>query len=225
MKLLVVEDDPRISALLVKGLARAGHVADVAPTAAEARRLAADGSYDVILLDVMLPDGDGFDLCRTLREEGDPTPVLMLTARDGVEDKVGGLGAGADDYLTKPFAFEELVARLQALARRPRDTLRPAGPVRAGALELDPATGAARCAGVPVNLTPRLFAVLELLARNAGRVVDRDTLLARAWQTDFEPEANVVEAAVARLRAKLARCAGGRVRIGTVRGRGYRLEA
>lgn len=225
MKVLVIEDDTRIGALLKKGLARFGHVAEVAESARTGYQRIEDGAYDVVVLDVKLPDEDGFSVLAKLRQMGYDTPVLMLTARDSVEDKVRGLKIGADDYLTKPFAFEELMARLQALVRRPPAMSQSSSKLQVSGLEVDPVTGEASYRGVRLELSAKQLAVLEYLMRHAGQVVSRETLLDRVWESDFEPMANVVDAAVARLRAKLDPLTKDRGSlIKTVRGRGYKIE-
>jgi DNA-binding response OmpR family regulator len=191
-------------------------------TAAEALDAVASASYDVIVLDVMLPGGhDGFSVCSELREGGMSTPVLMLTARDSVDDRVRGLEAGADDYLVKPFAFRELVARIRAVTRRhqPRSSV-----VEVGEVRLDAAAWSVTVAGQPVAMTPKEFAILELLMQNAGRLLTRSQIEEHVWDTDLHTESNLLEVYIARLRRKLA--AGGATDlITTIRGAGYRLEA
>lgn len=224
MKLLVVEDDQRLAELLSRGLKSSGHVVDVAGCAAKGWRLVDDGHYDVIILDVKLPDEDGFSLCQRLRKAQVQTPVMMLTARDSIDDKVTGLSSGADDYLTKPFSFAELNARLSALQRRlPQFDGRTV--VRVGKVELQPDTFVVKQDGVPIDLTAREFALLELLMRNAGHVMTKEVILNRVWSTDADPVANVVEAVIARLRQKLNINTKGKPFIKTVRGLGYKVEA
>lgn len=223
MKLLVVEDDARLADLLNRGLKSTGHVVDTADCAAEGWRLVHEGHYDVIILDVKLPDEDGFSLCQRLRKAEVVTPIMMLTARDSIDDKVTGLSAGADDYLTKPFSFAELNARLSALQRRlPQydDTT----VVRVGDVELHPDTFVVKRAGIPIDLTAREFALLELLMRNSGHVMTKEMILNRVWSTDADPVANVVEAVIARLRQKLDTGKQAPPFIKTVRGLGYKVE-
>jgi DNA-binding response OmpR family regulator len=222
MRVLVVEDDRRLARALMRGLREAGLRADAVGTAAEALAAVASASYDVIVLDVMLPGGhDGFSVCSELREGGMSTPVLMLTARDSVDDRVRGLEAGADDYLVKPFAFRELVARIRAVTRRhqPRSSV-----VEVGEVRLDAAAWSVTVAGQPVAMTPKEFAILELLMQNAGRLLTRSQIEEHVWDTDLHTESNLLEVYIARLRRKLA--AGGATDlITTIRGAGYRLEA
>lgn len=222
MKLLVVEDDTRLADLLNRGLRSGGHVVDVAGLATDAWRLVHEGHYDVIILDVKLPDEDGFSLCQRLRKAQVLTPIMMLTARDSIDDKVTGLTAGADDYLTKPFSFSELNARLNALQRRlPQYDDRTV--VTVGDVELEPDTFVVKRAGIPIDLTAREFALLELLMRNAGHVMTKEVILSRVWSTDADPVANVVEAVIARLRQKLDVGTNAPF-IKTVRGVGYKVE-
>ncbi|AEJ39682.1 two component transcriptional regulator, winged helix family [Sulfobacillus acidophilus TPY] len=224
MKVLLVEDDQRIATLLQKGLTKNGHVAETALTAREAYRRLADGVFDVMVLDVKLPDDDGFAVLERVRRDGLEIPVLMLTARDSVDDKVRGLSSGADDYLTKPFVFDELLARLQALVRRAPLKGAWSARLEAGPLVLDTLRGQVWYRETPVNLTARQLALLEFFLRHRGQIVTRDMLLDRVWDSDFEPMANVVDAQIARLRAKLDPLTGRKESIiQTVRGRGYRL--
>ncbi len=222
MRLLIVEDERKMAALLHRGLRRHGYAVDVAYDAATALTLAVASPYDAVLLDVGLPDGDGVDTCRRLRAAGSVAPVLMVTARDGVFDRVAGLDAGADDYLVKPFAFAELLARLRALHRRGGD-LRP--PVlEAAGLRLDPAARRVTRDATEIALTTTEFALLEALMRRPGDVLERDTLLERAWDMAYTNRSNVVDVYVRRLRAKLD-APFGTDSIETVRGAGYRLRA
>jgi two-component system OmpR family response regulator len=221
MRVLVVEDDVKMSGLLRRGLAADGMNVDVAHDGTTALLSAAAAEYDAIVLDVMLPDRDGFEVCRALRSDGVWAPVIMLTARDAIDDRVRGLDTGADDYLTKPFSFAELTARLRALARR--------GPVErpsvlaVGDLQLDPATREVRRGDVEIPLSTREFALLETFMRRPGRVMDRYALLEHAWSYDFERRSNVVEVYVRYLREKVDRPFGV-TSIETVRGAGYRLR-
>jgi two-component system OmpR family response regulator len=221
VRALVVEDDRKMAALLRRGLAEEGYAADVARTGEEAIDLARTTTYDVIVLDVMLPDLDGLGVCRALRAGGVWTPILMLTARDGVLDRVAGLDAGADDYLTKPFAFAELLARLRALARRSMPG-RPAV-LQAGSLRLDPATRQVWRGEVPIDLSAKEFTLLERFMRRPGEVLSRPELLGQAWDAGYTGRSNVVDVYVGYLRAKVDQPFGRRS-IETVRGVGYRLR-
>ena len=222
MRVLIVEDDRKLSELIRRGLREEGMVADVVHRGDAAIEAAGEGAYDSIVLDVMLPGADGFEVCRELRSDGIWSPVLMLTARDGVEDRVRGLDDGADDYLVKPFSFDELTARLRALARR--------GPVErpvvlgAGDLRLDPARRQAWRAETEIELSTTEFALLETFLRHRGQVLDREQLLRHAWVETEEPRSNVVDVYVGYLRGKVDRPYGVRS-IETVRGTGYRLRA
>ena len=221
MRLLIADDDSKLSGTLARGLRAEGYAVDVAATGEEALHLARVYDYDAVILDVMMPGLDGMTVCRALREEECWSPVLMLTARDGVKDRIGGLDAGADDYLVKPFDFGELVARLRALLRRGAPE-RPAA-LTAGDLEVDPATRTATRDGRLVELTAREFAVLEYLARRAGEVVTRAELLDHVWDQNYEGSTNVVDVYVGYLRRKLERPFG-RPLIHTVRGAGFVLD-
>jgi len=218
--LLVVEDDPEVSEFILRVLREAAWAADPARDAKQALDALAVGEYDLVILDVGLPDLDGFEVCRRMRSRGDRTPVLVLTARNAVNDRVRGLDAGADDYLAKPFAVSELLARLRALARRPAASLDPV--LRLADLELDPATRHANRAGHSVTLTTREYALLEYLLRNPRRVVSRAQILAHVWDDNFDPVANAVDVLMGRLRRKVDR-AGLTPLVHTVRGAGYVL--
>jgi two-component system, OmpR family, response regulator len=218
MRVLVVEDEPKMAALLRRGLIEEGHAADIAGHGEEALWLAEAHQYDAIVLDVMLPGLSGFETCRRLRNAGVWTPVLMLTARDSVDDRVAGLDAGADDYLTKPFSLAELLARLRALVRR-GDIERPTELV-VGDLRLDPASRRVWRGTSEVPLSPKEFALLETFMRRPGQVLSRLQLLEHAWDFAYENRSNVVDVYVRYLRQKL-----GRERFETVRGAGYRLAA
>jgi two-component system, OmpR family, response regulator len=221
VRVLVVEDDVKMARLVRRGLIEEGVVVDLAPTPDEALWRAGAVDYDVIVLDVMLPGMDGFALCRRLRADGRWAPVLMLTARADVDDRVQGLDAGADDYLTKPFSFAELLARLRALSRRaPRE--RPAVMV-VGDLRLDPATRTARRGSSEIALSAKEFALLEAFMRRPGQVLTRIDLLDHAWDYAYENRSNVVDVYVRYLREKIDRPFG-RSSIETVRGVGYRLR-
>ena len=234
MRILVVEDAEKLARALKSGLEAEGYAVDVlydggaARRRFAARRGAPDAGgaeeqlpYDLLILDVMLPGVDGLTLCRELRDRGLTVPVLMLTARDATEDKVAGLDSGADDYLVKPFAFEELLARIRTLLRRPRHVLPPQ--LRLGALTLDPATREARLAGEPLALSPKELSLLELFLRHPGEVLSRERILERAWDEEFDSFSNIVDVYAGRLRRKLDRSGGG-VRLETVRGAGYALR-
>ena len=218
--MLVVEDDVKMASLLRRGLVEEGLAADVARTGDDALWMAEATEYDAIVLDVMLPGVDGFEVCRRLRESGRWSPVLMLTARDAVEDRVAGLDAGADDYLTKPFSFAELLARLRALARRAPQQ-RPAV-LEAGDLRLDPATRRAWRGDVEIGLSAKEFALLETFMRRPGEVLSRYQLLEHCWDYGYENRSNVVDVYVRYLREKIDRPFG-RETLQTVRGAGYRF--
>jgi two-component system OmpR family response regulator len=222
VRVLIVEDDLRMASLVRRGLVAEGLAADVAPNGEDALWMAHAHGYDAIVLDVMLPGLDGFETCRRLRAAGLWTPVLMLTARDAVEDRVAGLDSGGDDYLVKPFAFAELLARLRALVRR-GDGERPAV-LAVGDLRLDPATReVTRAAGRPVRLSAKEFALLETFMRRPGQVLSRLHLLEHAWDVAYDNRSNVVDVLVRRLRRKVDEPFG-RTSLETVRGVGYRLR-
>ncbi len=221
MRILVVEDEPKLGRLLVRGLGEEGHPTDLAPTGEEALWMAGAAPYDAIVLDVMLPGIDGFATCKELRARGVWTPVLMLTARDAIEDKIEGLDTGADDYLSKPFAFSELLARLRALARR-APAERPSA-LQVDDLRLDPATHRAWRGDDELDLTAKEFVLLEAFMRRPGEVMSRVQLLDAAWDLAFESQSNVVDVYIRYLREKVDRPFG-RHSIETVRGVGYRLS-
>jgi two-component system, OmpR family, response regulator len=221
MRALVVEDGVKMAALIRRGLVEEGYAADVARTGEEALWMARATPYDAIVLDVMLPGRNGLEVCRSLRESGVWSPILMLTARDGVEDKVSGLDSGADDYLSKPFSFAELLARLRALTRR-GPSERPAV-LEVGTLRLDPAMRQAWRGDAEIDLSAKEFALLETFMRNAGDVLTRLDLLEHAWDYGYENRSNVVDVYVRYLRAKIDRPFGVDS-IETVRGVGYRLR-
>jgi two-component system OmpR family response regulator len=221
MRVLVVEDEVKLSGLLRRGLTEEGYAADVARTGEDALWMARSVEYDAIVLDLMLPELDGLEVCRRLREGGVWTPVLMLTARDGVDARVAGLDAGADDYLQKPFSFAELLARLRALARRGLPE-RPAV-LEVGSLRLDPATRQVWRGEVEVRLSAKEFALLETFMRRPGRVLSRGQLLEHAWDFAYENRSNVVDVYVRYLREKVDRPFG-LAQLETVRGAGYRLR-
>src|SRR6202521_37308 len=201
MRLLLVEDDARIARFVAKGLREQAYAVDVAGTGDDALYQAAINSYDLVILDVMIPGRDGFAVCRELRKSGQRIPILMLTARDAVEDRIAGLDHGADDYLTKPFEFRELLARLRALLRRSGE-LR-AAQIAVADLVLDTAAQSVSRAGRSVTLTAKEYALLEYLARNAGRVVGRAEIAEHVWDESFDPFSNLIEVYVNRVRRKI----------------------
>ena len=221
MRILIVEDETKMAALLKRGLEEEGYAVDVAATGTDGLWAGTENPYDAIVLDVMLPELDGFAVCRELRAAGVWSPVLMLTARDAVEDRVAGLDTGADDYLTKPFSFAELLARLRALVRR--------GPVErpvvleVGSLRLDPATRRVWRRGTEIELSTKEHALLETFMRRPGVVLSRLDLLEHAWDYAYENRSNVVDVYIRYLREKVDRPFG-RKSIETVRGAGYRLR-
>jgi two-component system OmpR family response regulator len=221
VRVLVVEDEAKMARLLKRGLEEEGHAVDVGADGPEGFWLASENSYGLIVLDVMLPGFDGFELCRKLRTAGDWTPVLMLTARDAVDDRVRGLDAGADDYLVKPFSLLELSARLRALARRD-DRARPVT-LSNGDVRLDPAAKRAWRGESELQLSPKEFALLELFLRHAGSVLSRSQILEAAWDFAYDGSSNVVDQYVTYLRRKID-TPFGRHDIETVRGMGYRLR-
>ena len=222
MRVLVVEDEPKMAGLVKRGLEEEGIAVDVADRGEDAVWMAGSTEYDAVVLDVMLPGLDGFEVCRRLRADDVWTPVLMLTARDAVEDRVTGLDGGADDYLVKPFSFEELLARLRALARRGAAE-RPAV-LEAGELRLEPATRRVTRGSVEISLSQKEFALLETLMLRPGKVLSRLQLLEHAWDSTYENRSNVVDVYVRYLREKIDRPFGADT-IETVRGVGYRLRA
>ncbi|PZW44948.1 heavy metal response regulator [Humitalea rosea] len=223
MKILLVEDDRETADYVAQGLTEAGHVMDTAATGKEGLFLAAGEAYDVIILDRMLPGLDGIGIVRTIRAAGIGTPVLMLTTRGGVADRVSGLEAGADDYLVKPFAFAELQARVNALARRPAVS-GEATVLRVADLEMDLIRRSVTRAGKRIELQPREFRLLEYLLRHAEQVVTRTMLLEAVWDFHFDPQTNVVETHISRVRGKIDRGFPAEL-IHTVRGAGYVIRA
>ena len=224
MRLLVVEDEAKLSLYLHKGLSENGHVVDVARDGIEGRRLATGGEYDLVLLDLMLPGIDGFGVLAALRAQVRYTPVLMLTARDKVEDRVRGLEQGADDYLVKPFAFSELLARVGALLRRGAPSGAQASTqLRLADLDVDLLARKATRARQRLDLTAKEFNLLALLLRRRGQILSRTTLAEQVWEMNFDSDTNVVEVAVRRLRAKLDDPYPDKL-LHTVRGMGYVLE-
>ncbi|HRD86386.1 MAG TPA: heavy metal response regulator transcription factor [Rubrivivax sp.] len=224
MRVLVVEDEVKLAQYLQRGLGENGHVVEIAHDGIEGRKLAVGGDHDLVLLDVMLPQVDGFGILAAMRAAGRTTPVLMLTARDKVEDRVRGLERGADDYLVKPFAFSELLARVNALLRR--GAAAPAAPLTTlslGDLELDLVSRRATRGAQRLDLTSKEFKLLTLLLRRRGQVLSRTTLAEQVWDMNFDSDTNVVEVAVRRLRAKLDDPFAHKL-LHTVRGMGYVLE-
>ncbi len=222
MRLLLVEDDSRIAHFVARGLQEQAYAVDVVANGDDALYQVEINDYDVIVLDVMIPGKDGFATCRGIRALGKRTPILMLTARDAVDDRIRGLDSGADDYLTKPFEFGELLARLRALLRRPRD-LRPSQ-ILVGDLELDIASQTAKRGNRSISLTAKEYALLEFLARNANRVIGRSEIAEHVWDESFDPFSNLIEVYVNRLRRKLGE-EDGKPLLQTRRGSGYILSA
>ena len=222
MRILLIEDDPEQARILAEGLREQGVDVDHAATYADGLARALRAAHDVIVLDVMLPGGSGFDLCARLRAAQVSTPVLMLTARDAVDDRVAGLDAGADDYLPKPYAFRELLARVRALARR-RPALAPRQ-IRVADLEVDLAARSVRRGGRAIELTAKEFTLLEVFVLHAGEVLDRATITAHVWDENHDPFTNVIEVLVRRLRRKLDDGFDPKL-IQTMRGAGYRFGA
>ncbi len=222
VRVLVVEDEPRLAGSLRQGLIAEGFAVDVAPDGGEGLWYARENTYDVILLDIMLPVLNGYKVCAQLREEGNWTPIIMLTAKDGEWDQVEALDTGADDYVTKPFSFDVLLARVRSLLRR-GVTERPVN-LEVGDLVLDPASRTVTRGGEPVRLTTRELSLLEFLMRRAGDVVTKQQILGNVWDFDFEGDPNIVEVYIGRLRRKLD-APFARNDIETLRGSGYRLRA
>ena len=216
MRALVVEDEKRLAAGLRSGLEAEGFAVDVALTGTDGLWLARENPYDVMVLDIMLPEVTGFDICATLRTDGVWTPILMLTARDAATDQVRALDTGADDYLTKPFSYEVLLARLRALLRRGAAERPPL--LEAGRLRIDPASRRAWCGSAELELTSREHSLLEFFVRRAGEALSKRVILEHVWDFNFEGDPNIVEVYVRRLRSKIGRDA-----IETLRGTGYRL--
>jgi len=222
MKILLIEDDPQTSAYVANGLREHGHVVDHSASGRDGLILASGGSYDVMVVDRMLPGVDGLAIVKTIRAAGIKAPVLLLTTLGGVNDRVEGLEAGADDYLTKPFAFSELLARVNALARRPPMAVETTV-LRVGDLELNRLKRTVTRGGKRIELQPQEFRLLEYLMRNAGQVVTRTMLLENVWEFHFDPHTSVVETHISRLRAKVDREFKDEL-IHTVRGSGYSIS-
>jgi DNA-binding response OmpR family regulator len=220
VRLLIVEDDPELASILADGLADHHYEVVVAADVPAARDRAVLGTYDVMILDVLLPGGSGFDLCAQIRSRGIATPILMLTARDAIDDRVRGLEAGADDYLTKPFAFRELLARVRALSRR-QPALAPHR-IRVADLDVDLETRQVQRGRRPITLTAKEFALLEFFTRHEGKVVDRAAIAAHVWDDNHDPFTNVLEVLVRRLRRKIDDDFEPKL-IHTIRGAGYRF--
>lgn len=223
MRALIIEDDEVVAKFIAKGLRQHGYLVDVARDGRDGLFHALEQAYDVMVVDRMLPGLDGLSVLRTVRSAGNATPILILSALAEVDNRVEGLRAGGDDYLTKPFAFSELIARLEALQRRPRGGAPAHTVYRAGDLELDPRRRTVARAGEPIRLLPREFALLEYLMRHRGQVVTRTMLLENVWDYHFDPQTNVVDVHVSRLRSKVDRPFPEPL-IETVRGVGYRLR-
>ncbi|MEX2236981.1 MAG: response regulator transcription factor [Dehalococcoidia bacterium] len=222
MRVLVVEDEARIADFISKGLTEQGYAVDVAEDGEQALRFVQAFDFDLVVLDVMIPKRDGIDVCRTMRRHGSQVPVLMLTARDAVEDRVQGLDSGADDYLVKPFAFAELLARLRALARREPAV---AGTVlKVGDLELDTSTRVATRAGVPIELTNKEYSLLDYMMRHPNQVLTRTMIAEHVWNYDFDSTTNVIDVHIRYLRRKIDDPFPTKV-IHTARGAGYRVAA
>jgi DNA-binding response OmpR family regulator len=222
MKILVVEDDRTVGQYVKRGLEEQRYQADLVEGGMDGLRLASGGRYDLIVLDLRLPEMNGLEVLRTLRDRGNTTPILVLTAQDAVDFKVQALRAGADDYVTKPFAFEELLARVEALGRRPKQIRSPV--LQVGDLELDGETREVRRAGERIELTPKEYTVLEYLMRHAGRVMSRTLITEYAWDYHFDPGTNIVDVVINRLRKKVDTGHAQKL-VHTVRGVGYVVKA
>ena len=221
MRVLIAEDDRQLRTAIVRGLREASYDVDQASTGPQADSMAASNSYDVIILDLLLPEGDGRDVCRAIRARGDQVPILMLTALDGVEQRIEGLDAGADDYLTKPFAFAELLARIRALLRR--GAVQGPGRLKLADLELDPAAHRVWRGESEIVLTSKEYALLEYLLRNADRVLTRTAIIEHVWDIRYDSMTNIVDVHIRALRAKIDRPFSVSL-IRTIRGVGYALE-
>ncbi|MFN3834286.1 MAG: response regulator transcription factor [Glycocaulis sp.] len=223
MRVLIMEDDKQVAAFMGRGLKEAGHVCDCAHDGEEGLEMARDGQYDVLVVDRMMPRRDGLSVIETLRAEGMAMPILILSALGEVDDRVDGLKSGADDYLVKPYAFAELLARVEVLARR-RDPGSVQTQLAVGDLEMDLLARTVKRGGEDVLLQPREFRLLEFLMRHAGQVVTRTMLLEKVWDYHFDPQTNVIDVHISRLRSKIDKPFGSTM-LHTVRGAGYRLQA
>ena len=221
MRLLIVKDDKKVGAFLERGLKEENYAVDVCRNGPDALYLAQVNPYDVIILDIMLPGKDGFSVCRELRESGVLTPIIMLTAKDTLDDKVQGLTVGADDYLTKPFSFEELLARIRALLRRSQDYKTKA--LHVGDLEMDPVRRLVIRGGQKIALTGKEYALLEYLMRNQGRVLSQSMIIEHVWDMDYEGASNIVNVYINHLRRKIDKDHPVKL-IKTVRGHGYQID-
>ena len=223
MRILIMEDDKQVAAFMCRGLREAGHVSDAAHDGEDGLEMARDGQYDVLVVDRMMPRRDGLSVIETLRAEGMATPILILSALGEVDDRVDGLKSGADDYVVKPYAFAELLARVEVLARR-RDPGAVQTQLTVGDLEMDLLARTVKRGGEDVLLQPREFRLLEFLMRHAGQVVTRTVLLEKVWDYHFDPQTNVIDVHISRLRSKIDKPFGSTM-LHTVRGAGYRLQA
>ena len=223
MRVLIMEDDKTVAQFMARGLREAGHVCDVANDGEQGLEMGRDGSYDVVVVDRMMPRRDGLSVIEALREDGDKTPILILSALGEVDDRVDGLKSGADDYLVKPYAFAELLARIEALARR-RDPGAVTTKLAVGDLEMDLLARTVKRGDDAITLQPREFRLLEFLMRHSGQVVTRTMLLEKVWDYHFDPQTNVIDVHISRLRAKIDKPFGQSM-LHTVRGAGYRLQA
>ncbi|AQT05481.1 MULTISPECIES: response regulator transcription factor [Acetobacter] len=224
MRILLVEDDQTVRIFIAKGLSESGHLVEQAENGKDGLSLATNENFDIIILDRMLPGGvDGIHILETLRRQGNVTPVLLLSALADVDEKVAGLKAGADDYVTKPFSFSELQARLEALVRRNRNEAQPQTRLVVGDLEIDLLSRGVKRAGQKIDLQPREFRLLEFLMRHAGQVVTRTMLLEGVWDYHFDPQTNVIDVHVSRLRQKIDKPFG-RPLVHTIRNAGYMLQ-
>ncbi len=221
MRILLVEDEEDVAGFIRKGLMEQAYAVDVARTGDEALEMASLSPYDAVILDVMIPGPDGLEVCRQVRASGAATPILMLTARGAVEDKIAGLDAGADDYLGKPFEFRELLARVRALLRRGGTVMSPV--IRAGGMEIETRSHRVNIDGEPLTLTTKEYSVLEYLARNCGRILSREEIAEHVWGQEFDPFSNLIEVYINRLRRHIEKVSAHKF-IHTIRGAGYMLE-
>jgi len=221
MRILVVEDDKKVAAFLQKGLREEQYAVDVCRNGEDAGYEAQTTPYDVIILDIMLPGKDGFTICKELRESDVLTPILMLTAKDSLEDKIIGLSGGADDYLTKPFSFEELLARIRALLRRSQDY--KTGSLKVADLELDPLRHTVQRDGTPINLSGKEYALLEYLMRNKGIILSQSKIIDHVWDRNYDGTSNLINVYINHLREKIDKNAEVKL-IKTIRGQGYKID-